>query len=241
MTPKQILFCEEYLKDFNATQAAIRAGYSKETAYSIGWENLRKPEIRNLIDGRLTELSLSAAETTKLICDIAKGNLNDYMVVKQVYQSPKIEVGLQHLIDKLLYQIEFEEEYASKVSLNDDELKQHKQSQESRRKEIIRYEIELSKNPLAKRIIDGEPELVDVAEIDMVKIAADKEKGRIKSITPGMYGNKIELYGADGALFNIAKMHGLYAKDNEQGKTTVNLQITKEQAKEISNAIDGDI
>ncbi len=45
MTPKQKRFVEEYLIDLNATQAAIRAGYSKKTAESIGHENLRKPKI----------------------------------------------------------------------------------------------------------------------------------------------------------------------------------------------------
>ena len=46
MTEKQKLFCEEYLIDLNATQAALRAGYSEKTAYSIGNENLKKPEIQ---------------------------------------------------------------------------------------------------------------------------------------------------------------------------------------------------
>jgi phage terminase small subunit len=45
LTPKQERFVEEYLIDLNATQAAIRAGYSQRTASSIGEENLRKPEI----------------------------------------------------------------------------------------------------------------------------------------------------------------------------------------------------
>ena len=49
LTPKQILFCKEYLIDRNATRAAEAAGYSKKTAYSIGWENLRKPEIQEQI------------------------------------------------------------------------------------------------------------------------------------------------------------------------------------------------
>ncbi len=49
LTPKQKRFCEEYVVDFNATQAAIRAGYSKKSAYSIGPENLKKPKIRNYI------------------------------------------------------------------------------------------------------------------------------------------------------------------------------------------------
>jgi phage terminase small subunit len=49
LTPKQRRFVEEYLIDLNATQAAIRAGYSEDTASAIGWENLRKPELAEAI------------------------------------------------------------------------------------------------------------------------------------------------------------------------------------------------
>ena len=55
MTAKQMRFCDEYLIDLNATQAAIRAGYSKKTATVIGAENLTKPYIREYIDQRLAE------------------------------------------------------------------------------------------------------------------------------------------------------------------------------------------
>lgn len=55
MTPKQKRFCDEYLIDLNATQAAIRAGYSKKTAYAIGEENLKKPELKKYIDSRMAE------------------------------------------------------------------------------------------------------------------------------------------------------------------------------------------
>lgn len=46
LTEKQRLFVLEYLRDFNATRAAMAVGYSKKTAYAIGWENLRKPQIQ---------------------------------------------------------------------------------------------------------------------------------------------------------------------------------------------------
>jgi len=49
LTPKQELFVKEYLIDFNATQAAIRAGYSKGSATVIGYENLTKPYIADAI------------------------------------------------------------------------------------------------------------------------------------------------------------------------------------------------
>lgn len=45
LTLKQERFCVEYAASGNATQAAIKAGYSPKTAYSIGQENLKKPEI----------------------------------------------------------------------------------------------------------------------------------------------------------------------------------------------------
>jgi phage terminase small subunit len=57
LTAKQQRFVEEYLIDLNATQAAIRAGYSEKTAYSIGNENLSKPEIAKAIETAQQERS----------------------------------------------------------------------------------------------------------------------------------------------------------------------------------------
>lgn len=57
LTEKQKRFIEEYLIDLNATQAAIRAGYSPNSARDIGSENLTKPDIRARIDEALAERS----------------------------------------------------------------------------------------------------------------------------------------------------------------------------------------
>lgn len=50
LRPKQRAFVNEYLKDLNATQAAIRAGYKEKTAGAIGAENLQKPKIQKAIN-----------------------------------------------------------------------------------------------------------------------------------------------------------------------------------------------
>ena len=55
LTPKQKRFVAEYLIDLNATAAAKRAGYSEKTAYSIGLETLKKPEIQNAIQEAMQE------------------------------------------------------------------------------------------------------------------------------------------------------------------------------------------
>lgn len=57
LTLKAELFCQEYLIDLNATQAAIRAGYSSDSAGSIGSELLKKPEIRARVDAEMAARS----------------------------------------------------------------------------------------------------------------------------------------------------------------------------------------
>jgi len=55
LTAKQEMFCREYLIDLNATQAAIRAGYSEKTSQIIGSENLSKPLVADYISELMTE------------------------------------------------------------------------------------------------------------------------------------------------------------------------------------------
>lgn len=78
MTDKQKRFCDEYLIDCNATQAAIRAGYSEKTAYSIGDENLKKPELKNYIDERMAELAsekvATADEVIQYLTSVLRGS-----------------------------------------------------------------------------------------------------------------------------------------------------------------------
>lgn len=74
LTDKQKLFAKEYLKDLNATQAAIRAGYSEKTAEVIGHENLRKPNLAKYIqkqmDKRSQKLEITAEDVLQSILDI---------------------------------------------------------------------------------------------------------------------------------------------------------------------------
>lgn len=57
LTKKQERFVEEYLIDLNATQAAIRAGYSPDSAAEIAYENMKKPHIRARVDELMAERS----------------------------------------------------------------------------------------------------------------------------------------------------------------------------------------
>lgn len=73
MTKKQKRFIEEYLIDLNATQAAIRAGYSPDTAKSIGSENLTKPDIQARIAKAMAERSRrTGVNADRVVMELAK-------------------------------------------------------------------------------------------------------------------------------------------------------------------------
>lgn len=82
LTAKQDSFCREYLVDLNATQACIRAGYSKKTASVIGAENLVKPNISE----RIQELMTERSKRTEISSDwVLKGikELTDTLVASE--------------------------------------------------------------------------------------------------------------------------------------------------------------
>lgn len=85
MTAKQMRFCDEYLVDLNATQAAIRAGYSEKTARAIGAENLTKPDIKAYIDKRMADkeaaLIANQDEVLKYLTAVLRGETQSEVVV----------------------------------------------------------------------------------------------------------------------------------------------------------------
>ncbi|NGE23928.1 terminase small subunit, partial [Klebsiella pneumoniae] len=83
LTDKQEMFCREYLVDLNATQAAIRAGYSDKTARSVGNENLTKPDIekriQELMSSRSEQLKVDAEYVLKRLVEIDQMDVLDIM------------------------------------------------------------------------------------------------------------------------------------------------------------------
>ena len=77
LTQRQEKFCREYVVSYNATQAAIKAGYSEKTARSMGSENLTKPDIlarvRELQEDSLKALGLSEARIVTEIYSTYEG------------------------------------------------------------------------------------------------------------------------------------------------------------------------
>ena len=85
LTLKQQRFADYYIQTGNATKAAIEAGYSKKTAYAVGAENLKKPQIKKHIRDRLAEMDAKrvadAAEVLRFLTSSMRGDLKEEVVM----------------------------------------------------------------------------------------------------------------------------------------------------------------
>lgn len=85
MTAKQKRFCDEYLISLNATQAAIKAGYSEKNARNIASENLAKPNVKQYIDERIaekeSELIASQDEVLRYLTAVMRGETTSEVVI----------------------------------------------------------------------------------------------------------------------------------------------------------------
>jgi phage terminase small subunit len=97
LTPKQKAFADYYIETGNATEAAIKAGYSKKTARVIGQENLLKPAIKAYIEERMNEKDkkriASQDEILEFLTKVVRGELTEQVPVL-------VGEGVQELVEK---------------------------------------------------------------------------------------------------------------------------------------------
>lgn len=100
---KQKAFVEAYLQTWNATRAAKMAGYSEKTAYSIGHELLKKPEIASRVRERHAEYAMETAEILARVASHARGDIGDLVDPATMTLDLKraMEEGNTHLIKKI--------------------------------------------------------------------------------------------------------------------------------------------
>lgn len=98
MTIKQKLFVYEYLIDHNATQAAIRAGYSEKTAYSIGQRLLKNVEIRKCLRQHIDDVAERSGITLNdIVTELKKVGFADVIQVN-ANEKTKALMSIAHLL-----------------------------------------------------------------------------------------------------------------------------------------------
>jgi phage terminase small subunit len=165
LTKKRQIFINEYLKSFNATQAAIASGSPKKSAYSVGWALLRNVEVSEVIEKRLQENAMSANEVLMRLGQQARAEYSLYIDCNGTVNLVKLlNDGKSHLIKsvketKYGQQIEF---YDSQSALNI-LAKHHGLLTDRIKQETVNLEIDLNDldNEQIRRLANGES-LTDV-------------------------------------------------------------------------------
>lgn len=97
LTPRQQRFCDEYLIDLNATQAAIRAGYSEKTAKQIGQRLLTNVDLKNHIKERMAakekELIADSDEVMRYLTSVLRGKSEAHVLARD-------EIGAERILLK---------------------------------------------------------------------------------------------------------------------------------------------
>lgn len=90
LTRRQVIFCREFIKDFNGTRSAIEAGYSKKSARQIAYENLTKPYIQAEIQKQMKKLIHSLEiSATRIVMEYAKIAFSDITLFMEVGRKKK--------------------------------------------------------------------------------------------------------------------------------------------------------
>lgn len=128
LTVKENRFVDEYCIDCNATQAAIRAGYSKRTARQIGYENLTKPYILDAILQKMDANGMKSQEALKRLTDYGRATFAYFLsfseggsleinltseeaqkhlhLIKKIKQTKRSITTKGHLVETITYEVE---------------------------------------------------------------------------------------------------------------------------------------
>ena len=95
LTEKQKRFADEYIKSGNATQAAIKAGYSKKTAKIVASQNLTKLNVKSYIDDRMKVIEdnriMTAKEAVEFLTSVVRGNVKETVVIGTPVGAEEVE------------------------------------------------------------------------------------------------------------------------------------------------------
>jgi phage terminase small subunit len=187
LTKKQRDFVFHYTDSWHATKAAIAAGYSERSAYSIGSENLKKPEILAAIEAHIAQI-MPKGETLSRLAEHARGSMGDFLRVDE--EEVTVSQALVYVTEQEMGGIVSETIARLKGEIADDE------------------------QPRRAMIITTETVMRSTARLDLLQ--AKEKLHLVKKYTLDDKGKvSIELYDAQTALRDFAKIHGVFIERSE--------------------------
>ncbi|MCM3130958.1 terminase small subunit [Paenibacillus provencensis] len=223
LTAKQKKFAEEYIVDLNATQAAIRSGYSEKTAKSIGQENLTKPDLQEYIQHLMDERSKRTEITADMVLErwwnIATADPNELVHLR------RLNCRFCHGINNEFQWVD-EEEYEERVKYAENEA-----MAESLEKNVtVAPKIPSKEGGFGfNKLADPNPECphcLGEGKADLHMEDTKKLRGGARLLYAGIKqtqaGIEIKMHDQAKALENVARHLGMF-KD----RTEVDLKVSK--------------
>jgi hypothetical protein len=216
----QLRFVEELCVDWKKAPAARRAGYSEKSAKQIANRLWRDERIKAAVAVRAAELAMNNSEATARMSAWARASMSDVFTRELVPHSPLIEKKVALLLEELKEEIEFEQELAIRAEALIDDKKAQKKFRTGVHKKhvqrqvlLMRYEMELERNPAATKWVHGPTVAKETVHLDLAKALSMEAGGLIKKVTPTRFGTSVELYDAKDATDKILKLLGAYAPE----------------------------
>lgn len=200
LTQKQRDFIAAYTESWHATKAAIAAGYSERSAYSIGSENLKKPEILEAIEAHVAQIMPKGEALTRL-AEHARSSMGDFLRVDEE------EVTINQVLAYVT-----EQEVGGVVSQAISRLKGEDTEDDEQPRRALLITTETVTRAVARL------DLLQAKEkLHLVKKYSLDDKGKVS----------IELYDAQAALRDFVKIHGLFIERTEvSGKDGAPIDVT---------------
>lgn len=182
LTDKQKLFCMYYIRCFNASKAALKAGYSKENYGVLGYQLLQKPSVRKEIErlkqNKLNRALLSQDDILQKYIDIAFTDITDYIEFGKKLVEIQYEDGSTKEVEKSY--VDFKNDYEvdgtliSEVSKGKDGVKV-KLYDKMKALDVLRDIYEMNPEYLHRQHIDGEKIKLERERLEEVKRVNDSK------------------------------------------------------------------
>lgn len=215
LSPQRRKFVITYIETPNARLAAIKAGYSEQSARNQGPRLMTNDDVKTAIRLAWAEGLIDAKELRARTEEIIRSTLEDFFSFDTEQVTPHRMRPVTELLAELQLEIQLEDQYAARAHLSEEEQESHEGMQRHRQRTALRYQLLLEHNPRAELWAAGPPEFRQVPRLDLAKARDLGVLHLLKSLKYTRHGPAIELESREHAREMLAKHLNFYGEHGE--------------------------
>lgn len=228
LADREKTWADMYLQTLNKKRTSVALGSNPVSAAEHGVKMYNRPAVKAYIEYVIRQHIGEPDDSIKLLRTIQDTDLKLYMSPRQQIKRDYIEKPLKTILTELEQDLADEVDFETFYAATKKEITISLQKQKAINLEIIQLKTQMKKEgPTAVRILLGPEYLVTTMALDLNKIVADVEHGRIKKYKETKDGIEVEMYDSKDAAVELLKLSGSYVKDH----TNINLNFDSADVK----------